>query len=465
MVWCAACNKEFKSKANHRFKCAAYKKSVTAAQKNLNVAAGRSDHGVRSSTSGGQSSIGHHQATAMSSLSDDTGPVQAGMGTETELATMEIDSNDPEPRAPLLIYPQGQPRPFDDVIPETPSEGGDVEVETAEGPPNTTLSHIFWSALDAFGIYRTYTTQPVPGRSGPPALPSLPVKTPPQMKHHALWPYPKFSSFLLGRWFWSGEKKSQEDRAHLLDVLLHPDFRLDDIRGVGFNSIDKKLLDLQANSSNIPFVPDGWSKSDIFIPVPLPKSPPQSFSIASLHHRSLMAVIRNTFSHDPAARNFCYQPYPLVWELYSSDAFIAEHEKLQTIPTQDSFPKAIAALMFWSDSTHLAQFGQAKLWPLYLYFGNQSKYERSRPTSNVGHHLAYLPSLPDMVNTIAQHEGLSKSAQAPLLAHCHRELMHNAWKAILDEEFLAAYKHGTVVKCADGVHRSTRCIHYAAEPG
>lgn len=47
MVWCAACNKEFKSKGNHRFKCAAYKNSVKAA---LNIAAGRSDRGVRSSS-------------------------------------------------------------------------------------------------------------------------------------------------------------------------------------------------------------------------------------------------------------------------------------------------------------------------------------------------------------------------------------------------------------------------------
>ncbi|KIO28459.1 hypothetical protein M407DRAFT_22354 [Tulasnella calospora MUT 4182] len=484
MVWCAACNKEFKTKGNHRFKCAAYKNSVKAAQKHLNIAAGRSDHGVRSSSGAEPSSIDHPVATAASSSAHDTGTVQVDTGTETETAIMEADLSDSEPRAAWRIFPRGQPRPFNDAIPEIPSASDDEVVETSEDPSNTRLPRIFRSALNAFGIYRTYSTQPVSNQSTPPAPPPLPDKPLPRLKHHVLWPYPNFSSFLFGRWFWSGEKKSQEDRAHLLDVLLHPDFKLDDIRGVGFNSIDKKLSDLDANSSEIPFLPDGWSKSDISITVPLPKSPPQSFSIPSLHHRNLMAVIRDTFSHDPAARNFCYQPYReyckwpenylstnevderLYGELYSSDAFNAEHEKLQTIPTQDSYPKAIAALMFWSDSTHLAQFGQAKLWPLYLYFGNQSKYERSRPTSNAAHHVAYLPSLPDTVkDTIAQHEGLSKSAQAPLLAHCRRELMHNAWKVILDQEFLAAYKHGTVVKCADGVHRRLfpRIFTYSAD--
>ena len=53
----------------------------------------------------------------------------------------------------------------------------------------------------------------------------------------------------------------------------------------------------------------------------------------------------------------------------------------------------IAAIMLWSDSTHLASFGSASLWPIYLFFGNQSKYERCRPTSHASHHIAYLPEV------------------------------------------------------------------------
>lgn len=49
--------------------------------------------------------------------------------------------------------------------------------------------------------------------------------------------------------------------------------------------------------------------------------------------------------------------------------------------------------MFWSDSTHLAEFGQAKLWPIYMAFGNQSKYERAKPGNRALLHLAYLPSV------------------------------------------------------------------------
>ncbi len=61
-----------------------------------------------------------------------------------------------------------------------------------------------------------------------------------------------------------------------------------------------------------------------------------------------------------------------------SKEWIKEHEKIQKLNLSehgienDGHPRAIAALQFWSDSTHLADFGQAKAWPIYLAFGNQS---------------------------------------------------------------------------------------------
>ena len=45
--------------------------------------------------------------------------------------------------------------------------------------------------------------------------------------------------------------------------------------------------------------------------------------------------------------------------------------------------------MFWSDATQLTAFGDAKLWPLYVYFGNESKYERCTPIANLCLHAAY----------------------------------------------------------------------------
>jgi hypothetical protein len=53
----------------------------------------------------------------------------------------------------------------------------------------------------------------------------------------------------------------------------------------------------------------------------------------------------------------------------------------------------VALLMMWSDSTHLASFGDASLWPFYLCFGNQSKYTRGKPTASACHHVAYIPNV------------------------------------------------------------------------
>ena len=53
----------------------------------------------------------------------------------------------------------------------------------------------------------------------------------------------------------------------------------------------------------------------------------------------------------------------------------------------------LIGIMIWSDSTLLANFGTASLWPIYLYFGNQSKYSRAKPSDFAAHHLAYIPKV------------------------------------------------------------------------
>jgi len=57
------------------------------------------------------------------------------------------------------------------------------------------------------------------------------------------------------------------------------------------------------------------------------------------------------------------------------------------------FPIVLIALKIWSDSTSLAQFGNAQMWPIYFFFGNQSKYSRAKPSSFAAHHVAYMPKV------------------------------------------------------------------------
>ncbi|KAJ7060768.1 hypothetical protein C8F01DRAFT_1369686 [Mycena amicta] len=80
-------------------------------------------------------------------------------------------------------------------------------------------------------------------------------------------------------------------------------------------------------------------------------------------------------------------------ELYTSAAMLEAYKAIpQPPPPQspdDPVESIILAFMEWSDATHLAQFGSASLWPLYSFLGNQSKYQRARPTENAGFHQAY----------------------------------------------------------------------------
>ena len=53
----------------------------------------------------------------------------------------------------------------------------------------------------------------------------------------------------------------------------------------------------------------------------------------------------------------------------------------------------VAGISIALDATKLGQFGTSKAWPVYIFFGNQSKYERNKPSAYAAHHVAYLPSV------------------------------------------------------------------------
>jgi hypothetical protein len=133
------------------------------------------------------------------------------------------------------------------------------------------------------------------------------------------------------------------------------------------------------------------------------------FEIPGFHHRSLVHVMRSIIEFDDAAKSFHWHPYEQYWtpavpwalpervhdELYCSAAWIEADRKLQASPREPGckLPRVIAGFMFWSDATHVAQFGQAKLWPVYAYFGNQSKYARAQPSARASSQVAYLQSV------------------------------------------------------------------------
>jgi hypothetical protein len=85
-------------------------------------------------------------------------------------------------------------------------------------------------------------------------------------------------------------------------------------------------------------------------------------------------------------------------ELFTSDAFLEAHRDLQSSPREPGcdLQRFVVGLMFASDATQLTAFSTAKLWPVYLMIGNESKDRRSKPSCHAFEHVAYLESVSDI---------------------------------------------------------------------
>ncbi len=207
----------------------------------------------------------------------------------------------------------------------------------------------------------------------------------------------------------------------------------------------------------------------IEVPSGDPNTRSQFIDIPGLHFRKLTTIIQAAFM-SPLASKFHYSPFRLSHkcsnsgekqrvfsELYNSDVFLKEHDFVQRAPLPPDDPdckceKVVAALMFCSDATHFTNFGTAKLWPIYMFLGNLSKYIRSEPSSQACYHFAYIPSLSDSFqDLISSIHARWNTQKKSILTHCHRELMHAVWRILLDDDFLHAYKYGIVIKCHDGI--------------
>lgn len=376
-----------------------------------------------------------------------------------------------------------------------------------------TLRDTLQTASNAIGLSRLYPRRPsfepdnfIPSlllaKSSPVATDVHNAQGPDQSPGVSEPPYPfaNMSIYRLMTWMNSGShQKSQTEVMRLVtDVIQAKDFDPKDLDGFSVRRC-LRALDNDRSKETVTF-PDDWIETDVPIEIPSKSKDdqPTLFNIAGFHYRPLVAVIRAAFA-DIQANTFHISPFKRLWkdpldnheervfdELYTSDAWLEAQDDLQRQPKERgcSLERVVAGLMLFSDATHLANFGTAKAWPLYLYFGNLSKYIRAAPGSGACHLVGFLPSvccllpmswgpinvspskLPDSVKDILRSlPRISKSGITALNAHCRRELFHSCWKILLDPEFLHAYRHGIVLQCPDGIFRRVfpRIFTYSAD--
>lgn len=323
------------------------------------------------------------------------------------------------------------PRDFlPEGIPATDSLPQTVGLSSSEGsgPARRRLRIVrrWTTAPNTFGLWREYYSEPsfIPDlnrslstfQSGNlESHPHLPLHPSPQ---DALGPFPNYSTFLQAKWLWQGDTTVLGAAANkrLVDTIYSdPDFRPLDVVGVCFTSLRQKLAEYQIS----PFLDsDEWKETAVQISVPLgPQQPGNAFpasadlSVSGLQHRSIVDVVKRVLTTDPNVAHYHLHPFRqylstpgsgpeelpkrVVDDIYNSDAMLREYEALRRSPREPGCPfeRVILALQFWSDATQLANFGTAKLWPVYMYFGNQPKWARSQPDMHACHDIAHIPSV------------------------------------------------------------------------
>lgn len=333
----------------------------------------------------------------------------------------------PQPAAPAPIVPDAANPP------DIPSGSNRIGIRTVHTP------------INGFGLFREYIISE--SISELPDNMRMLTDMSYQSKAHltaqsescpSLPPYMPFknkSMFRILNWMWTGSHiKSLDELNRLVHEVILPDgFNINNLRGFNaaqetghfdhiLETMDLETMDPGPQSAISLLLRDTWHESVVCIPIPdglkhksSADRPIPIFDIHSLHHRLLTSIIRSAwtetpsygYQHNETASQFHFVPFQHFWqrepgvseaicdEVYTSEAFIKEYEAVQNLPSEPdcSLKWTVCALMFWSDLTHLATFGTASLWPIYLSFGNQMKYSRGCGQGSALHHVAYIPKV------------------------------------------------------------------------
>lgn len=299
---------------------------------------------------------------------------------ENELIPFETD---PDSMGLYRVYatrPTLLPRSPLNILCDTPM----LQTETGEGP-NNTLSRL---------------------HTGPP----LPISITPENLYSA---FSSPTAGLLMCWQYSSSNLISDAAMQRLTTFLDDDaYDRRDVRV--FNPTrEKKLIAQYLEDHSNPFsARNGWKESSVHIRLPKEqmKWPSEGdapeLEIKGVRHRSLIDIIKEVFE-DGVATTFHMTPFSQMWkvseersikvysEAYASPAMMEAYIEVNSLPRQpdDNLERVVASLMMYSDSTHLSNFGDASLWPFYVFFGNESKYTRGKPTASACHHVAYIPTV------------------------------------------------------------------------
>ena len=160
-----------------------------------------------------------------------------------------------------------------------------------------------------------------------------------------------------------------------------------------------------------PFSINKWQCTSVNISVPTREKNKEGngriFTIDGFCYRPILDVIRTVFA-EASLKSFHLTPFKKLWkslvtgheqhvynELYTSNVWNQAQDKIMKQKRDDGckLENMVEGLMFWSDSTHLAQFSHTSAWPIYPFFGNLFKYAQANPQLGCCHLIAFIPSV------------------------------------------------------------------------
>ncbi|PCH36414.1 hypothetical protein WOLCODRAFT_82233, partial [Wolfiporia cocos MD-104 SS10] len=229
-------------------------------------------------------------------------------------------------------------------------------------------------------------------------------------------PFPNASLFMLMEWVNSSSNlRSSKQIEALLQILIHSDFDIQHLIGINIACESSRLDEFRKTNGALRST-DGWIETSVHLHVPkegihhTSEDQAPMFEVHNIHYCPLLDIITAAFQGSDVDR-YHWAPHRQFWhsgdseaeyedtriysELFNSNAMLEEDTKIQAVDPNPDDPEgseaAMVPIMLWSDSTHLASFGSASLWPIYAYFGNPSKYICGWPSAHAAHHLAYMP--------------------------------------------------------------------------
>lgn len=187
------------------------------------------------------------------------------------------------------------------------------------------------------------------------ASPIAPQSTEDATTTNPYHPFPNWSSFKLGEWYWSDDGgKSRQSFQRLVNLIGDEDFIPQEIRRTNWKKIDSLLASSEfeddfSREDGI-WERDGSSWKTVSIPVAVPFNSASDnpgaklFTLEAFRFRPLVPIITSKLQDKSAgehihvipsqlwwARNKATKPIRVYSELYHSDAFIEAYREVQVI--------------------------------------------------------------------------------------------------------------------------------------